>query len=93
MDAIRTDAPWIRAAKAWKRAKAAAEKAALTLEKKRWALTKLAGDASASGAGVSVTRYFRAGLVQYSAIPELQSVDLDSYRKKGTWEVRVTRES
>lgn len=89
---IRTDASWTRAAKQWLRAHESAEKAKLALEKKRWALLKLAGDASASGAGVTVARYFRAGLVQYSAIPELQSVDLDSFRKKGTWETRVTKD-
>jgi hypothetical protein len=89
----RTDAPWIRAAKAWKRAKEASEKATIALEKARFRLTLLAGDASASGAGVSVTRYFRAGLVAYGSIPELQGVALDQFRKPGTWETRVTRDA
>ena len=88
----RTDPTWSRAAKAWLKAHESAEKAKLALEKKRWALLRLAGEASASGAGACVTRFFRAGLIQYSAIPELQSVDLDSYRKKGSWEWRVTKE-
>lgn len=88
----RTDVSWHRAAKAWLKAKEAAEKAALILEKKRWALMKLAGEASASGEGVSVTRYFRAGTIQYGQIAALQSVDLDAYRKSGTWEVRVTKQ-
>lgn len=87
----RTDAPWIRAAKAWKRAKEASEKATTALEKARFRLTRLAGDASASGSGVCVTRYFRAGLVAYGSIPELHGVALDSYRKPGSWETRVTK--
>lgn len=88
----RTDAPWMRAAKAWLLAKAAAEKAALKLEKARFKLTLLAGDASASGAGVSVARFFRAGTIDYGRIPELQGVALDEYRKPGDWQFRVTKE-
>lgn len=88
----RTDAPWQRAAKAWIRAKEASDKAALALEKKRWALTQLAGEASASGAGVSVTRFFRAGVINYGSIPELAGVALDQYRKPGDWQMRVTKE-
>lgn len=88
----RTDPQWIQAAKAWLKAHEAAHKANLILAKKRFALIKLASDTSASGAGVCVTRYFRAGLVSYGSIPELQGVALDPYRKPGTWEMRVTKE-
>ena len=88
----RTDAQWSRAAKAWLKAHAVAEKAALALAKKRFILTKLAGDTSASGGGVCVTRYFRAGQVAYGSIPELQGVALDQYRKPGDWQFRVTKE-
>jgi hypothetical protein len=88
---VRIDGPWTRAAAAWLKAHEAHEKTKLTLEKKRWALTKLAGDSSASGAGVSVTRYFRAGTINYGSIPELAGVALDAYRKPGSWEVRVTK--
>jgi hypothetical protein len=87
----RTDPQWAKAARAWLKAHEAHEKAKLTLEKKRWALQRLAGEASASGAGVSVTRYFRAGVINYGAIPELQGVALDSYRRPGSWEIRITR--
>jgi hypothetical protein len=87
----RDDPAWMRAAKAWLKAHEAAEKAKLALEKKRWALIQLAGETSASGAGVAVTRYFRAGLINYGSIPELAGVALDAYRKPGTWEVRVVK--
>lgn len=87
----RTDPKWTRAAAAWLKAYESHEKAKLALEKKRWALLKLAGEASASGAGVAVTRYFRAGLINYGSIPELAGVALDEYRKAGSWEVRVTK--
>lgn len=90
--ADRSDAPWMRAARAWLKAKEAAEKAALILEKKRWALTQLAGEGSASGAGVSVARFFRGGTIDYGRIPELAGVALDAYRKPGAWQWRVEKE-
>jgi hypothetical protein len=37
-----------------------------------------------------VTRYWKAGSVDYKRVPELASVDLDAYRQKGRWETRVT---
>lgn len=88
----RTDGQWARCARAWLKAHETAEKAKLALEKKRFALLRLAGDASASGEGVSVTRYFRAGLINYGSIQELNGVDLDAYRKTGSWEFRVCKD-
>ena len=88
----RTDASWMRAARQWLKAHESAEKAKLNLEKKRWALLRLAGEASASGAGVTVARFFRAGTINYGSIPELQGVPLDSYRATGSWQFRVTKE-
>jgi hypothetical protein len=88
----RTDPLWIRAAKAWLKAHEAHKKAELALEKKRWALMKLAGEASASGAGVSVTRYFQGGKIDYAAIPQLQEIALDNFRKSGKWQWRIEKE-
>lgn len=45
-------------------------------------LVQLAGDASAIGHGVRVSKIVRKGNVDYKAIPELIGVDLESYRKK-----------
>jgi putative phage-type endonuclease len=36
------------------------------------------------GSGVKVSRYLRKGNVNYSAIPELSTVNLDAYRKKAS---------
>jgi hypothetical protein len=88
----RTDAPWTRAAKAWLKAHAAAEKTKLAVEKARFKLVLLAAGASAKGDGVSVTRFFRAGTIDYGRIPELAGVALDEYRKAGEWQFRVTKE-
>jgi hypothetical protein len=50
----------------------------------------LAGYPREQSAGVMVTRYFKAGAVDYKKVPELRGVDLDPYRGKGRKEVRVT---
>jgi hypothetical protein len=92
MDAIRTDPTWTRVARNWLKAHAAAEKAKLTLEKARFKLVLLAAGASAKGDGVSVTRFFRAGTIDYGRIPELRGVALDDYRRAGEWQFRVTKE-
>jgi hypothetical protein len=91
-DLTRTDAPWLRAAKSWLKAHAAAEKTKLALEKARFKLILLAEGASAKGDGVSVTRFFRAGTINYGSIPELADVALDEYRKPGEWQFRVTKD-
>ena len=56
----------------------------------REALVALAQHPKESGAGVSVTRFWKAGSVAYAKIPALQGLDLDKYRGKSREEVRVT---
>lgn len=53
-------------------------------------LKELAGESCAEGGGVKVTRYFRRGAVNFGAIPELQNVNLDAYRKETTLQWRIT---
>ena len=43
------------------------------------------------GAGVAVTRYWKAGNVAYAKIPALQGLDLSCYRGKAREEVRVMK--
>jgi hypothetical protein len=43
-----------------------------------------------AGAGVAVTRFWKAGSVDYKKVVELQGVDLERYRGKAREEVRVT---
>jgi hypothetical protein len=38
---------------------------------------------------VSVSRYWKAGNVEYKKVPELAGVDLDQYRSAGREESRV----
>ena len=43
-----------------------------------------------SGEGVNVVKLWKAGSIDYKAIPELKGVNLNRYRGKGREEVRVT---
>ena len=42
------------------------------------------------GAGVTVTRDWKQGGVDYKRIPELKTVDLDLFRRRASEEVRIT---
>ncbi len=87
---VRSDAPWTMAAQVYSAAKAKAEAVGAELEQARQALIGLAGHPREQGGGVTVTRYWKAGSVDYKKVPQLQGVDLEPFRKKGGEEVRVT---
>jgi hypothetical protein len=53
-------------------------------------LVGLAGHAREQGGGVSVTRLWKRGSVEYKRVPELVDVDLEPYRSSSREEVRVT---
>ena len=42
------------------------------------------------GAGVTVTRFWKAGSVDYKKVPALRGIDLEPYRGRGREETRVT---
>ena len=86
----RSDAAWTAAAQAFAEAKRGADLADAALAKARDELVALACHPREQGAGVTVTRYWKAGNVSYAKIPALQGLDLSSYRGKAREEVRVT---
>jgi putative phage-type endonuclease len=86
----RSDPAWTLAAGLFVEAKRKAEEAADSLDRARERLVALASHASEAGHGVTVTRFWKQGNVDYKRIPELKGVDLDRYRGKGREEVRVT---
>jgi putative phage-type endonuclease len=53
-------------------------------------LISLAKGQNAMGSGIRVAKFMRKGAVDYKAIPELQNVDLEPYRKKGSEYWRIT---
>ena len=86
---LREDADWTDAALAYAKAKLASEAAGAGLEKARDALVALAGHPREQGAGVAVTRFWKAGNVDYKKVPVLKGLDLNCYRGKAREEVRV----
>ena len=86
----RSDDAWARAASSFVQAKRQADNAAEALDAAKLALVALAQHPREQGAGVSVTRFWKAGNVDYKKVPQLKGVDLDVYRGKTREEVRVS---
>jgi putative phage-type endonuclease len=86
----REDVAWSQAAQAYLEAKRQADTADERLEAARKALVGLLRHPRESGAGVNVVKLWKAGNVDYKAIPQLKGVNLDRYRGKGREEVRVS---
>lgn len=87
----RNDSAWRKAANAYREAKAQLEVAKEMEAKAKADLEALAEDGSAKGCGVSVSRYFVKGSVDYkAALPD--GIDLEPFRKQGRWQTRITIE-
>ena len=74
----RDDLEWIAAAAAYVEAKRAAEAVAKALDEAKAKLVGLASYTSESGGGVSVTRFWKRGAIDYKKIPEIKAVDASS---------------
>jgi putative phage-type endonuclease len=86
----RSDQAWREAADRFLIAKERCEQSGFELEDAKKALVGLAGHPREQGAGVSVTRYWKTGPVEYKRIPALAGVDLELYRGASREEVRIT---
>ncbi len=86
---LRVDAEWTMAAQGYVEAKRQADAIAETLEQARMQLVALVRHSREQGAGVSVTKLWKAGNVDYKRVPELTGVELEKYRGAGREEVRV----
>ena len=88
----RDDKPWQEAADEFHAADEAVRAAGVRLDAAKARLRELAGDRSAKGCGVTVTRTERAGSVDYKAITEKYAHDVDpeEFRKPSSivWTVR-----
>ena len=87
---IRTDADWLDAAREYIAAKQLADDTAVELDALKQRLTGLAKHSSEQGGGVSVSRYWKSGSVDYKKVPELVGVDLERYRGAEREETRVS---
>jgi len=86
----RNDEAWAAAAQEYAVAKQAAVVADEALDRAKEALVGLATHPKEVGAGVTVTRFWKAGSVDYKKLVELKGVDLECYRGKAREEVRVS---
>lgn len=77
----REDDDWDSRAKAWEFAEEQAKYWKEKAEAGKKSLIELSGDQSTMGCGVKLTTYYMPGKIDYAAIPELQQISLDSYRK------------
>lgn len=87
---VRDDALWEKAATEYAAVKAVAETVSEQLEAAKQRLVALAEHTSEQGFGVTVSRYWKAGSVDYKRVPQLAEVDLERYRGAAREEVRVT---
>ncbi len=90
---LRDDAEWTSAANAYLAAKEELRRAQESADAARQALIALADHTRVAGAGLTVTRYWQDGRINYAAILELKGVHLDRYRAPRTQQVRITTES
>lgn len=85
---LRTDEEWRYAASMFTAAKRQADQFARFAEQYRADLIALAGDDSATGAGVKVTRYEKKGSIDYKKATV--GIDVEQFRKPSTFETRIT---
>ncbi len=86
----RTDAAWKEAAEAYRGWKSVMDEAQAKADAAKARLIELATHSRETGFGVTVTRCWKQGSVDYKRIPELKGVDLEAYRGKMREEVRVS---
>jgi hypothetical protein len=86
----RDDPEWLSAAAAYLELRTEYEAQGTRLDEAKSQLMRLTSHAREQGGGVSVTRLWRRGNVEYKRVPELAGVDLEQYRSTAREEVRVT---
>ena len=87
---IKTHPVSLPAAETYVKLKLEADRLAEQVDAAKTALIALASHPSEPGFGVSVTRFWKQGSVDYKKVPELAGVDIEAYRQKGRWETRVS---
>jgi len=87
---VRSDPEWEAAACEYTALKRSTDEAVEKLNAAKQRLVSLATHARVEGAGVSVTRFWRRGSIDYARVPQLTGVDLDDYRGPAREELRVT---
>ncbi len=86
----REDSKWREAAEAYKGWRSVIDEAQAKADIAKAKLIELTTHSRETGYGVSVTRYWKVGAVDYKKVPALAGVDLEAYRGKTREEIRVT---
>ena len=86
---VRDDSEWLEAAAKYLALRTAYDELSAKCDEAKARLTGLATHAKEQGGGISVTRVWRRGSVDYKLVPELLGVDLEPYRGSPREEVRV----
>lgn len=87
---VRTDTVWLEAAALYANRKASLDVAKAELDQAKSALLELAGHPSVTGGGITVTRYYKNGAVDYRKAAIEAGADLEAYRGSGRMDTRVT---
>ncbi|HEY3181187.1 MAG TPA: YqaJ viral recombinase family protein [Casimicrobiaceae bacterium] len=87
---VRDDPEWLSAAAAYLELRTAYDALGINLDEAKAQLVALARHAKEQGGGVSVSRLWKRGTVEFKRVPELADVDLEQYRGAGREEVRIS---
>ena len=87
---IRDDPEWLSAAAAYLELRAAYDELSAKVDEAKAQLTGLASHAKEQGGGVSVTRLWKRGNVDYKRVPGLAAIDLEQYRASAREEIRLS---
>jgi putative phage-type endonuclease len=85
----RDDQEWRQVAARYLAAKRQSEVSAAALDEVKAALAALATHPSESGAGISVSQFWKRGNIDYKKVPALKDVDLEIFRGPSRMETRV----
>jgi putative phage-type endonuclease len=86
---VRDDPAWLEAAAKYVALRTAYDELSAKVDEAKARLVGLASHAKEQGGGVSVTRVWKRGAVDYKRVPELAGVDLEQYRGAAREEMRV----
>jgi putative phage-type endonuclease len=86
---IRDDPEWLSAAAAYLELRTAYDALSARCDEAKAQLTGLASHAKEQGGGVSVSRFWKRGNIEYKRVLELATVDLEQYRGPSREETRV----
>ncbi len=87
---IRADTAWREAAESFRGWKSVIDEAQAKADAAKAMLIELTSHPRETGFGVSVTRFWKLGAVDYKKLPALAGVDLELYRGASREEIRVT---